>query len=66
MKILCLILLLLLLMQQSNQQQQISNLTIHLGKSYHILYGNPKPENGVDPGIYQLVFNYTYNKNKTT
>lgn len=39
---------------------------MYVGSSYHILYGNPKNEYGLDPGFYHPVFEFSYNKNKTT
>lgn len=39
---------------------------MYVGRSYHILYGNPKPKTGVDPGIYKPIFNYSFSKNKKT
>ena len=54
-----------------NDEQSTSNLGIpkipmYVGSSYHILYGNPKSEYGLDPGFYHPVFEFSYTKNKTT
>lgn len=44
----------------------IPKIPMYVGSSYHILYGNPKSEYGLDPGFYHPVFEFSYTKNKTT
>ncbi len=44
----------------------IPKIPVYIGSSYHILFGNPKSEYGLDPGFYHPVFEFTYEKNKTT
>jgi hypothetical protein len=52
-------------------QEAVNNINtpkipMYVGSSYHILYGNPKSEYGLDPGFYHPVFEFSYTKNKTT
>jgi hypothetical protein len=51
---------------QPSEGLRIPKLPMYVGSSYHILYGNPKNEYGLDPGFYHPVFEFSYNKNKTT
>ena len=44
----------------------IPKIPMYVGSSYHILYGNPKSEYGLDPGFYHPVFEFSYTRNKTT
>jgi hypothetical protein len=45
---------------------RLPKIPMYVGSSYHILYGNPKSEYGLDPGFYHPVFEFSYSKNKTT
>ena len=37
-------------------QVDVPKISMYLGSSYHVLFGNPKSEYGLDPGFYHPVF----------
>ena len=39
---------------------------MHVGRGYHILFGNPRDEKEFDKGFRNPLFEYTYTKKKTT
>jgi len=41
-------------------------LPMYIGTGYHLAYGNPKNEKGLDPGFYHQIFEYSFHKKKTT